>query len=51
MTVNMFSYLAGKNRRFYKTSVCGVALALSRSTYEKVRLTAQDFEGLAPGRF
>ena len=48
---NLFWYIAGKNRRFYKTPVCCVSNVLSRSTYEKVRVTAQAFGGLASGHF
>jgi len=48
---HLSSYITGKNRRFYKTPICGVFLILSRSTYEKVRLTAQAFGGLASGHF
>jgi|GEM_PF-3470017 len=30
---NLFWYITGKNRRFYKTPICGVSLILRRSTY------------------
>ena len=48
---NLFWYITGKNRRFYKTPACCVSLILRRLTYPKVRFTAQDIGGFTSGHF
>jgi hypothetical protein len=47
----MFFGDGGDEQAVEKRPSAQVSLILRRSTYEKVRLTAQDFGGLASGHF